>query len=96
MNEFSAAITQGAVAVKVWKEVGSEQGESPADLKPVLSRFAERYGQGAAWLATDAMVEIARIGANFRLQGAALPLPVLGKLYRDNARRWYGLPSNTG
>jgi hypothetical protein len=42
------------------------------------------------------MVEIARIGANFRSQGAALPLPVLGKLYRDNARRWYGLPSNTG
>jgi len=72
-------------------EVGNDQGESPANLDRTLSVLEERYRQDEAWLSTDAQVEVPRARTGFKSQGVALPLPVLQKIFRENARRWYGL-----
>lgn len=70
---------------------GSDAGEAPADPAPVFERLGQSYRADAVWLATDATVDVPRAGPAVKSRGLALPLPVLRKIYRDNARRWFGI-----
>jgi predicted TIM-barrel fold metal-dependent hydrolase len=71
---------------------GDDKGVPPADPKAALAGLEDSYRKDAAWLATDAMVDVPRAGPLFRSQGVELPGEVLRKIYYDNARRWYALP----
>lgn len=72
-------------------EIGEDEGESPVRLDETLVHLEERYRQDQAWLSTDSPVEVPRARGGFSSQGVALPVPVLEKIFRENARRWYGL-----
>jgi len=70
---------------------GSETGEAPTDPAQAFSRLEQAYQADATWLATDMTVAVTRAGPTVKSRGLALPLPVLRKIYRENARRWYGI-----
>jgi predicted TIM-barrel fold metal-dependent hydrolase len=70
-------------------EFGSDTGESPDDTAAALARIEQAYRADITWLATDATIDVPRAGPTVRSRGVALPLTVLKKIYRENARKWY-------
>lgn len=70
-------------------ELSGSDGGKTADMEKQLARIESVYRLDAAWLATDAMVDVPRASPTFKSRGLALPAQVLRKLYFENARRWY-------
>jgi predicted TIM-barrel fold metal-dependent hydrolase len=70
-------------------ELGAKEGEPVADLGKAFERIESVYRLDITWLATDQQVEVPRASANYKSRGLALPVPVLRKIFNDNARKWY-------
>ena len=69
--------------------MGNASGGPPPELSDMAARLELSYSRDAAWLATDAWVEVPRASPTYKSRGVELPDPVLRKIYFENARRWY-------
>lgn len=69
--------------------MGNVTGGPSPELGEMVARLEQTYARDAAWLATDAWVDVPRASPTFKARGVELPDSVLRKIYLENARRWY-------
>ena len=68
-------------------EIGVGDGES--DIASQLSELESVYQRDYRYFATDQVIDVAQVKANFKVRGLALPRGVLKKIYFENAKTWY-------
>jgi predicted TIM-barrel fold metal-dependent hydrolase len=68
-------------------EIGVGDGES--DIPSQLSELETVYQRDYRYFATDQMLDVAQVRADFKAHGLALPRGVLKKIYFENAKKWY-------
>jgi predicted TIM-barrel fold metal-dependent hydrolase len=61
----------------------------PADFEARMKRFDHIYRQDYRYFATDGAIEVPEVKPGFTVRGLELPLPVLKKIFYENALKWY-------
>jgi len=78
---------QGRLLYATDNEVGAAGGET--DIPSQLSELEAVYQRDYRYFATGQELEVPAVKAGFKVQGLALPRPVLKKIYFENARTWF-------
>ena len=111
ITEINRDFDQGAVAVKIWKNIGERLQDvkgryimpDDAMFEPIYQDIAAIHKTQVAHVAESVYAFDCRFLATndtleyegHKIQGLALLLPVLHKLYHDNAVQWFpGLPGS--